>query len=94
MATNRQFVLGVFSIVALSILAFYTLFLTDFTLFSQPVQVEADFPGAHGLREGDPVKGYLPSGSVAGVIDDRPSCADLIASIVDEAEQTLKALAT
>jgi len=46
------------------------------------------------MREGDPVRGYLPSGSVAGVIGDRPTCAELIARIIDEAEQTLKALAT
>jgi NAD(P)H-dependent flavin oxidoreductase YrpB (nitropropane dioxygenase family) len=44
------------------------------------------------MQEGDPVGGYLPSGSVAGVIDDRPSCAELVSSIVDEAERTLKAL--
>ena len=44
------------------------------------------------MRDGDPVGGYLPSGSVAGVIDDRPSCAELIRRIMDEAERTLKAL--
>jgi NAD(P)H-dependent flavin oxidoreductase YrpB (nitropropane dioxygenase family) len=44
------------------------------------------------MLEGDPVRGYLPSGTVAGVIDDRPSCAELIERIIDEAEGTLKAL--
>ena len=44
------------------------------------------------MLEGDPVKGYLPSGTVAGVIDDRPSCAELIDRIIDEAERTLKSL--
>jgi nitronate monooxygenase len=44
------------------------------------------------MQEGDPVHGYLPSGSVAGVIDDRPSCAELVERIMDEAERTLKAL--
>jgi nitronate monooxygenase len=44
------------------------------------------------MQEGDPVHGYLPSGSVAGVIDDRPSCAELVARIVAEAEQTLRRL--
>lgn len=44
------------------------------------------------MREGDPVGGYLPSGTIAGAIDDRPSCAELVARIVEEAEQTLKAL--
>ena len=45
------------------------------------------------MIEGDPVRGYLPSGSVAGVIDDIPSCAELVERIIDEAEHTLKALA-
>jgi nitronate monooxygenase len=44
------------------------------------------------MLEGDPVNGYLPGGTVAGAIDDRPSCAELIERIVSEAEATLKAL--
>jgi NAD(P)H-dependent flavin oxidoreductase YrpB (nitropropane dioxygenase family) len=44
------------------------------------------------MTEGDPVHGYLPSGTVTGVIDDRPSCQELVARILDEAERTLKAL--
>jgi NAD(P)H-dependent flavin oxidoreductase YrpB (nitropropane dioxygenase family) len=44
------------------------------------------------MQEGDPVGGYLPSGTVAGAIDDRPSCAELVARIVLEAEPVLKAL--
>jgi len=44
------------------------------------------------MQEGDPVHGYLPSGSVAGVLDDRPSCATIIDQIVAEAEQTLARL--
>jgi nitronate monooxygenase len=45
------------------------------------------------MLDGDPVNGYLPGGTVAGVIDDRPSCEQLIRRIVDEAERTLEALA-
>lgn len=44
------------------------------------------------MNDGDPVNGYLPSGSVAGMIDDRPTCAELVARIVEEAERTLKQL--
>lgn len=55
MNTKRQFLLGVFFLAALSLLAFYTLFLTDFTLFSKPEQETVYFPRAHGLRVGDPV---------------------------------------
>jgi NAD(P)H-dependent flavin oxidoreductase YrpB (nitropropane dioxygenase family) len=44
------------------------------------------------MLEGDPVEGVLPSGTVAGVIDDRPGCAELIERIIREAEQTLECL--
>jgi NAD(P)H-dependent flavin oxidoreductase YrpB (nitropropane dioxygenase family) len=44
------------------------------------------------MADGDPVDGYLPGGTVAGVIDDRPSCAELVQRIMEEAEQTLKRL--
>jgi NAD(P)H-dependent flavin oxidoreductase YrpB (nitropropane dioxygenase family) len=44
------------------------------------------------MQDGDPVHGYLPSGSVAGVLDDRPTCAELVARIVAEAERTLARL--
>ncbi|MDP6977198.1 MAG: nitronate monooxygenase [Myxococcota bacterium] len=45
-----------------------------------------------GMAEGDPVNGYLPGGSVAGVIDEIPTCAELIERIMGEAEDTIKAL--
>jgi len=46
------------------------------------------------MTDGDPVHGYLPSGTVAGMIDDRPTCEELVGRIVAEAERTLKALGT
>jgi NAD(P)H-dependent flavin oxidoreductase YrpB (nitropropane dioxygenase family) len=45
------------------------------------------------MTDGDPVHGYLPSGSVAGVIADRPTCAELIERIEAEALATLRRLA-
>ena len=45
-----------------------------------------------GLVEGRLDAGVLSSGQVAGVIDDVPTVADLIARIMNEAEQTLKRL--
>ncbi len=45
------------------------------------------------MVEGRPAEGVLPSGQVAGVIDDLPSCAELIERIVREAEECLTALA-
>ena len=44
------------------------------------------------MNDGDPVGGYLPSGTVAGLLDDRPGCAELIERIADEAEETLARL--
>jgi NAD(P)H-dependent flavin oxidoreductase YrpB (nitropropane dioxygenase family) len=44
------------------------------------------------MQDGDPVHGYLPSGSVTGLIEDRPTCASLVARIMNEAEETLKRL--
>jgi NAD(P)H-dependent flavin oxidoreductase YrpB (nitropropane dioxygenase family) len=44
------------------------------------------------MQDGDPVHGYLPSGSVAGVIGDRPSARDIIERIVEEAGATLARL--
>lgn len=55
MSTQRQFLLGIFFLTAISILAFYTLFLTDFTLFSEPLTMDVYFSEANGLREGDAV---------------------------------------
>jgi nitronate monooxygenase len=45
------------------------------------------------MLEGDPVHGYLPGGSVAGVIEDLPTCGELIERIVAEAERTQASLA-
>jgi NAD(P)H-dependent flavin oxidoreductase YrpB (nitropropane dioxygenase family) len=44
------------------------------------------------MRDGDPIRGYLPSGTVAGIINDRPSCSELVAQIAGEAEETLMRL--
>jgi NAD(P)H-dependent flavin oxidoreductase YrpB (nitropropane dioxygenase family) len=45
-----------------------------------------------GLVEGRLDAGVLSSGQVAGVIEDLPTVAELVARIMDEAEQTLKHL--
>ena len=45
------------------------------------------------MVDGEPARGVLPSGQVAGVIDQLLSCEDLINSIVTEAEQRLALLA-
>jgi NAD(P)H-dependent flavin oxidoreductase YrpB (nitropropane dioxygenase family) len=45
------------------------------------------------MVDGEPARGVLPSGQVAGVIDELLSCENLINSIVVEAEQCLRQLA-
>lgn len=45
------------------------------------------------MVEGKPAEGVMPSGTVAGLLSDRPSCAELIGGIVEEAESRLAALA-
>ena len=45
------------------------------------------------MVDGEPARGVLPSGQVAGVIDSLLSCEELISAIVTEAEQRLQALA-
>lgn len=45
------------------------------------------------MVEGEPARGVLPSGQVAGVIDTLLSCEELIGAIVSEAEQRLQVLA-
>jgi NAD(P)H-dependent flavin oxidoreductase YrpB (nitropropane dioxygenase family) len=45
------------------------------------------------MVDGEPSRGVLPSGQVAGVIDELLSCENLINSIVEEAEQRLALLA-
>ncbi len=45
-----------------------------------------------GLVDGDTSKGTLASGQVAGLIDDLPSCRELILRIMTEADQTLRRL--
>jgi NAD(P)H-dependent flavin oxidoreductase YrpB (nitropropane dioxygenase family) len=46
-----------------------------------------------GLVDGNTDAGVLASGQVAGIIDDLPSCAELIESIVNEAIKHLQAAA-
>jgi phospholipid/cholesterol/gamma-HCH transport system substrate-binding protein len=55
MSMNRSTILGLFFLITLSVLAYYTLFLTDFTLFKKQPTMRVQFEQANGLREGDAV---------------------------------------
>ncbi len=56
MSMNRSTILGLFFLVTLSVLAYYTLFLTDFSLFKKQPHMHVQFEQANGLREGDSVR--------------------------------------
>lgn len=66
MSNVRQMALGAFFVVVLSILAYYTLFLTEFSLFSERHELVVHFPTANGLRQGDSV---LVAGIREGRVD-------------------------
>jgi NAD(P)H-dependent flavin oxidoreductase YrpB (nitropropane dioxygenase family) len=51
-----------------------------------PALLQATMAGGH------PEAGLMPSGQVAGLIEDLPSCAELISAIMSEAEQRLTGL--
>src|SRR5688572_19305291 len=55
MSGNRSVILGLFFLVTLAILGYYTLFLTDFTLFKNRPEMTVHFEETNGLREGDGV---------------------------------------
>ena len=46
------------------------------------------------MVKGNPEDGILPSGQVAGLIDDLPTVADLVASIVLDAETAASSIQT
>ena len=55
MNNKSQLLLGAFFVVVLGILGYYTLFLTEFSLFREQHELVVHFPDADGLREGDAV---------------------------------------
>jgi phospholipid/cholesterol/gamma-HCH transport system substrate-binding protein len=55
MTTSRSFLLGLFFLAALGVLGYYTLFLTNFTLFKEKPELVVHFTRTNGLREGDAV---------------------------------------
>ena len=63
---------------------------TDMTLGQTMMAGNAPIIIQKAMVEGKPNEGVLPSGQVAGLIDDLPSCADLIGSLVNDAEAQFK----
>lgn len=63
---------------------------TDMTLGQTMMAGNAPMIIQKAMVEGKPDEGVLPSGQIAGLIDDLPSCADIIGGIIAEAEASLK----
>ncbi|MCB9915760.1 MAG: MCE family protein [Planctomycetes bacterium] len=55
MNTSHHFLLGLLVVGALTILGYFTLFLSDFTMLGEVQHMTIHFPDANGLREGDSV---------------------------------------
>ncbi len=63
---------------------------TDMTLDQTMMAGNAPMIIQKAMVEGKPDEGVLPSGQIAGLIDDLPSCAEIISQIITEAEMSLK----
>lgn len=55
MTTRRSILIGFFFLFTLCVLGYYTLFLTNFTLFTKQPELVIQFEEANALREGDPI---------------------------------------
>ena len=55
MNSQRTTILGLFVLAVLAVLAYFTLFLTDFALFAERPTLRVRFAETNGLREGDSV---------------------------------------
>lgn len=66
----------------------------DVTLAQAMFSANAPMIIEKAMVEGNPAEGVLPSGQVAGTINDLPTCQELISRIVSEAEASLEKLAT
>lgn len=63
---------------------------TDMTLGQTMMAGNAPMIIQRAMVDGKPDEGVLPSGQVAGIINDLPSCEALVASIIKDAEIALK----
>ena len=77
MNARKQLMLGGLFLVALSILGYYTLFMTDFRLFGERPELMVHFSDGRGLRQGDAVQvAGLHRGSVQRLVYDPSAASD------------------
>ena len=65
---------------------------SDMTLGQTMMAGNAPMIIQKAMVEGKPDEGVLPSGQIAGLINDMPSCADIICKIISDAENKLALL--
>jgi phospholipid/cholesterol/gamma-HCH transport system substrate-binding protein len=53
--SKRSILLGLFFLITLGVLGYFTLFMKDFNVFRDPARMSVHFSGTNGLREGDSV---------------------------------------
>ena len=63
---------------------------TDMTLGQTMMAGNAPMIIQKAMVDGKPDEGVLPSGQIAGLIDDLPSCAEIVSKIIMDAEASLK----
>ena len=66
---------------------------TDLTFAQTLMAANAPMIIQKAMVDGKPSEGVLPSGQVAGLIDDLPSCAELVRQMADDAAARLAAVA-
>ncbi len=62
---------------------------SDSTIAQTLLAANAPMIIQRSMVHGSPKDGVLPSGQVAGLIDNLPACADLVAEIVDDTVSAL-----
>ena len=67
---------------------------TDLTFAQTLMAANSPMIIKKSMVEGLPGEGVLPSGQVAGLIDDLPTCETMVAGIVDDAREHIRALAS
>lgn len=90
MSNSRNFLVGLFFLIALLVLGYYTLFLTDASWFKQTYDLQVHFENLNGLREGDAVQvAGMRWGRVKDLAFDPEAPQDKRITVIAELEKPL-----
>lgn len=91
MNSTRSMLLGAFFMFVLGILGYYTLFMTEFSLFKKTHTVVVHFPDANGLRTGDSVRvAGFRQGRVKSIVFDSTAKIDYRITVTLKMDEELK----